>query len=130
MNIFMRREVIDIMRTKNLKLKTQNCGGGILIVAVITFCVLSGIAWSIENHSVGNPIGPSTLPPSSVRSGLIRSPNPISGNSGNLIITGNVGGGSYFHGSVPYRSTTGFRAPLGSASLDSFLRDSTRSRRF
>jgi tetratricopeptide (TPR) repeat protein len=114
------------MKTKNLKLKTQNCGGGILIIAVIIFCVLSGTAWSIENPSVGNPIGSSTLPPSSIRSGLIRSPNPID-SSGNLVITGNVGGGSYFHGPVPYRSTTSFAAPLGSAYLDSFLRDSASS---
>jgi tetratricopeptide (TPR) repeat protein len=114
------------MKTKNLKLKTQNCGGGILIIAVMIFCVLSGMAWSIENPSVGNPIGSSTLPPSSIRSGLIRSPNPID-SSGNLVITGNVGGGSYFHGPVPYRSTTSFAAPLGSAYLDSFLRDSASS---
>ena len=114
------------MQTKNLKLKTQNCGGGILIIAVMIFCVLSGMAWSIENPSVGNPIGSSTLPPSSIRSGLIRSPNPID-SSGNLVITGNVGGGSYFRGPVPYRSTTSFAAPLGSAYLDSFLRDSASS---
>jgi tetratricopeptide (TPR) repeat protein len=118
------------MQTKNLKLKTQNCGGGFLIVVAVTLCVLSGVAWSIENPSVGNPIGSSTLPPSSAGSGLIRSPNPLSGNSGNLIITGNVGGGRSFHGSVPYGSTTGFRAPLGSTSLDSFLRDSTSSDNF
>jgi Flp pilus assembly protein TadD len=128
MNIFVRREVFDIMKTRLfIKRPERNKRRwGILIVAVITFCTLSEIAWSIENRSVGIPIGPSTLPPSSVRSGLIRSPNPID-SSGNLIITGNVSGGSYFHGPVPYRSTTSFGAPLGSSSLDSFLRDSTRS---
>jgi tetratricopeptide (TPR) repeat protein len=57
---------------------------------------------------------------------LIPSPNPISDNSGNLTITGNVSGGSYFHGPVPYRSTTAFGAPLGSTSLDSFLRGSAQ----
>ena len=117
------------MQTKNLKPKTQNCGRRILTVTVIIFCVLSETTWAIENYSVGNPIGPGTLPPSSVRSGLIRSPNPID-SSGNLVITGNVGGGSYFRGPVPYRSTTSFAAPLGSSYLDSFLRDSTRSDNF
>jgi len=114
------------MEAKNLKLKTQNCGRGILIIAVMIFCVLSETTWAIENYSVGSPIGPGTLPPSSIRSGLTRSPNPID-SSGNLIITGNVGRGSYFRGPVPYRSTTSFAAPLGSAYLDSFLRDSASS---
>lgn len=99
------------------------------IAAAIVLCILSGTAWSIENYSVGNPVGPGTVPPSSISSGLIRSPNPVD-NSGNLIITGNVSGGKYFRGSVPYRSTTSFWAPLGSASLSPFLRDSASSDNF
>jgi tetratricopeptide (TPR) repeat protein len=62
-----------------------------------------------------------TVPPSSYQGGLINTPNPID-NSANLPITGNVRGGKHFRGSIPYNSTTSFGAPLGSTSLDSFLR--------
>lgn len=62
-----------------------------------------------------------TTPVSSYQSGLVNSPNPVD-QSGNLAITGNVGGGKHFRGGIPYRSTTSFGAPLGSTSLDSFLR--------
>lgn len=62
-----------------------------------------------------------TVPPSSYQSGLINTPNPID-NSANLPITGNVSSGKHFRGSIPYNSTTAFGAPLGSTSLDSFLR--------
>lgn len=62
-----------------------------------------------------------TVPPSSYQSGLTATPNPID-NSSNLPITGNVSGGRHFRGSIPYNSTTSFGAPLGSTSLDSFLR--------
>ncbi|HSV99615.1 MAG TPA: hypothetical protein VLI39_05545 [Sedimentisphaerales bacterium] len=64
---------------------------------------------------------PVTLPPSSYQSGLTGVPNPMD-RSGNLPITGNVAGGKHFRGSIPYNSTTSFGAPLGSTSLDSFLR--------
>ncbi|MGC9330174.1 MAG: hypothetical protein ACP5I1_21235, partial [Candidatus Hinthialibacter sp.] len=37
-------------------------------------------------------------------------------------ITGNVGGGKHFRGSVPYDSATSFSAPQGSTQFDSFLR--------
>lgn len=44
--------------------------------------------------------------------------------SGNDIITGNVTGLKYFHGSVPYRSPYEFRGSLGSASLNDYARQS------
>ena len=95
-----------------------------LITVTILFLMgLSGTAWSIQNPGVGSPVGPGTVPPSSIQSGLVSSPNPID-TSGNLAITGNVRGGRYFRGTVPYRSTTDFRESIGSSSLDSFLRDS------
>jgi len=75
---------------------------------------------------INNAAGIATVPQSSIRSGLIRSPNPLD-TSGNLIITGNIGGGKYFRGSVPYSATSDFEAPLGSSSLDSFLRRSASS---
>jgi tetratricopeptide (TPR) repeat protein len=62
-----------------------------------------------------------TVPPSSYQSGLTATPNPIDSSS-NLPITGNVLGGKHFRGNIPYNSTTSFSAPLGSTSLDSFLR--------
>jgi len=76
--------------------------------------------------AINNAAGIATVPQSSIRSGLIRSPNPLD-TSGNLIITGNIGGGKYFRGSVPYSATSAFEAPLGSSSLDSFLRRSASS---
>lgn len=62
-----------------------------------------------------------TVPPSGYQSGLVNTPNPID-TSANLPITGNVLGGKHFRANIPYGSTTSFGAPLGSTSLDSFLR--------
>lgn len=76
-----------------------------------------------QNPAVENPAGSSTVPPSSFRSGLVRSPNPID-TSGNLVITGNVSGGRFFRGIVPYHATTDFEGSVGSSSLDTFIRDS------
>jgi tetratricopeptide (TPR) repeat protein len=95
----------------------------ILIAAALLFFVLAETAWSIDYGVPGRSVGSATVPPSSVQSGLIRSPNPID-TSRNLVITGNVTGGKYFRGPVPYSSTNAFRGPLGSSSMDSFLRDS------
>ena len=94
-----------------------------IIVIAVFFTHSSATSWSIENPAIRNPAGSSTVPPSSIQSGLISNPNPID-TSGNLIITGNVRHGMHFRGTVPYGSTTSFRADLGSSSLSSFLRDS------
>ena len=94
-----------------------------ITVIAVFFTLSSATSWSIENRSILNPAGSSTVPPSSIQSGLIRNPNPID-TSGNLVITGNVRHGMHFRGTVPYGSTTSFRAGLGSSSLSSFLRDS------
>ncbi len=96
----------------------------LFIKAVVFLMVFSGTGWGIEN-----PVGPATVPPSSFRSGLVRSPNPID-TSGNLVVTGNIRGGRHFRGVVPYRASSDFRAPLGSSSLDSFLRRSAGSEDF
>ena len=102
----------------------------LFIIGVWVFFVLSAQAGQSEMRTgINNPIGRGTTPPSSVRSGLVRSPNPID-TSGNLLITGNVRGSRYFRGIVPYRATTDFRAGLGSSSLDSFLRRSAGSEDF
>jgi tetratricopeptide (TPR) repeat protein len=110
----------------------DNCGSiyFVILVAIILLCMLCSLACgSIENPAAQNPAGVTTMPPSSIRSGLVGTPDPID-TSGNLVITGNVRGGSYFHGSVPYQSTTSFSASLGSSSLNSFLRDSSGSQDF
>ena len=84
-----------------------------VFVIVLTFTSLCGAI----NDGIGNP----TVVPSSRRSGLHRSPNPID-NTSNLTVTGNVAGGRHFRGEVPYRSTTEFGDTLGSSSLSSFYR--------
>ncbi|MFB0552344.1 MAG: hypothetical protein ACETWQ_03420 [Phycisphaerae bacterium] len=94
-----------------------------IIVIAVFFTLSSATSWSIENPAIRNPAGSSTVPPSSIQSGLISNPNPID-TSGNLVITGNVRHGMHFRGTVPYSSTVSFRAGLGSSSLSSFLRDS------
>ena len=95
----------------------------ILIAVALLFFVLAETAWSIDYGVPGRSVGSATVPPSSVQSGLIRSPNPVD-TSRNLVITGNVTGGKSFRGPIPYSSTNAFRGPLGSTSLDSFRRDS------
>jgi hypothetical protein len=109
----------------------------VLVSAAVLLALWCSPGWSVGGSSrgtvsssgIGNPIGRATVPQSGIQSGLVRSPNPVdnSGSMGNMIITGNVQAGKHFRGPVPYQSTTDFRAPLGSASLDSFLRYSAGS---
>ena len=94
------------------------------VVLSVTLCWPT--SWSIENPGIGNPVGSSTVPPSTYRSGLVSNPTPID-MSGNLLITGNVRRGRHFRGDVPYRSATSFGSSLGSSSLNSFLRDTAGS---
>ena len=100
-----------------------------ITVVAVFFALSSPTSFSIENHAIMNPAGLSTVPPSSIQSGLISNPNPID-TSGNLVITGNVRHGRHFRDTVPYGSTTTFRASLGSSSLSSFLRDSAGAEDF
>ncbi len=103
-------------------------------VVAVFFTLILPISFSIENLAIMNPAGLSTVPPSSIQSGLISNRNPID-TSGNLVITGNVRRGSHFRDTVPYDSTTSFRgrlgsSPLNSFSLSSFLRDSAGAEDF
>ncbi len=100
--------------------------GAYIIAGLLFFAAFSEAAWAVENRVNPNP---NTVPLSSQYDGLIRSPNPID-SGGNLLITGNVRGGRYFRGVVPYRAPTslGITTPL--SSLDSFLRDSVGSEDF
>jgi len=90
-----------------------------VIISAALYCPIS---WSIENPGISNPIGSSTIPPSTIGSGLVNNPSPIDMN-GNLLITGNVRRGRQFRGDVPYRAPTSFGSSLGSSALSSFLRD-------
>jgi hypothetical protein len=101
------------------------------VFIVVAFC---GVGLSLENPSVGNPVGSGTVPPTASKSGLIPSANPID-TSGNLVVTGNVANGMQFRGVVPYNSPTSFSAPAGSlqhtsGGMDSFLRNSAGSQNF
>ncbi len=87
----------------------------VMIVSVF-LTVLAGTVFGISDS-----VGRGTSPASSGRSGLIRSRNPID-RSGNLVITGNVGGGKHFRGVVPYRAPFEFGDRLGSTAIDPFLR--------
>ena len=101
----------------------------LFIIAIVLFVILcSSISWPQMSSGL-NPIGPATVPPSSIRSGLVSNPDPID-TSGNLLITGNVRRGRHFRGTVPYQPTTSFSSTLGSASLSSFLRDTAGSEDF
>jgi tetratricopeptide (TPR) repeat protein len=73
------------------------------------------------NTSIASPVRSATTPLSSYQSGLVSRPNPIDSSS-NLVVTGNIGAGKHFRGNIPYRSTTSMDMPLGSTSLDSFMR--------
>jgi tetratricopeptide (TPR) repeat protein len=89
-----------------------------IIVGLLFFTAFSEIGWAVENY-----ISPATVPPSIRREGLIQSPGQLDA-GGNLMVTGNIRGGGYFRGIVPYRAPTDFGQTLPSSSLDSFLRDS------
>lgn len=88
------------------------------IIVFLIIVILSSNCLALDDE-IGNP----TVPPSSVKSGLRRSPNPVD-NRSDLAVTGNVSGMGYFHGSVPYQSTSEFGAPLGTSDISSFLRRS------
>lgn len=76
----------------------------------------------IQNPSVNSSLGMGGTPQSSIGSGLTGSPNPM-GFNGNLIVTGNVAGGKYFRGVVPYNAVSDFGGRLASGPVDSFLRN-------
>lgn len=104
-----------------------------IVLFLMFLAILPADGRGIDN----NPVGRGTMPGSGgigsgrvsrdiYRGGLVRSPDTID-RSGNLIVTGNVRGGRYFRGIVPYQSERSFEADVPSSSLDSFLRDSAGS---
>lgn len=93
----------------------------VLVLLVLPVCSSASEASGYGRTSVAGPVRSATVPLSSYQSGLVSRPNPIDGSS-NLVVTGNVGAGKHFRDNIPYRSTTSMQAPLGSTSLDSFMR--------
>lgn len=106
------------MRIKNL-----------IFVSIAIIGAVSEIAAAIDSPVNSNPLGLGTVPPSAYKSGLIPSINPANPN-GNLVVTGDVAGGKYFRGIVPYRGVTDFGATSpgvssGTVQVENFMRDST-----
>jgi len=93
-----------------------------LIIAAAFSVFLPGTGLAIENPAVRNPAGFGTLPQSSFREGLIRSPNPI----GNIGTAGRAGG-RYFRDIAPHWAGSHFEGAPDSSSLDSFVRRSAGS---
>ena len=93
----------------------------VLLVLVVCSSARATSGYGNTNTSVASPVRSATTPLTGYQSGLVDRPNPVD-NSSNLVVTGNVGAGKHFRDTVPYRSTTSMVAPLGSTSLDSFMR--------
>ncbi len=100
----------------NMKVKRY-----IIIVTVFAAVFAQTGAAAVSRSSPQAPVGSAVTPVTSYQSGLYRSPNPID-TSGNLVVTGNVAGGSFFRGVVPFNSTTDFGGTLAPGTVDSFLR--------
>jgi len=99
-----------------------------IMLAAAFFATLSETARpltpsGVRNPVIRRPVGPATVPQSSIRSGLFPSRNPVD-TTGNLMITGNVAGGRHFQGTVPYNAISAFQGTTNSTTLDSFLRRS------
>lgn len=112
MNTPLRQAVFNIMQRPKINIVV-----GLLFLAAVL---------QTPSAAQGGPgAGPSSGLPLSVQGdGLIRTPDPMDRIS-DLAITGNVRGGKYFRGSVPYRASTSFGRTTPSSSLDSFVRDSS-----
>jgi tetratricopeptide (TPR) repeat protein len=94
------------------------------LIIIILFCIfVAPICYPVQNPSISNPAGATTVPQSYYGNNLVSTSNPID-TTGNQIVTGNVRQGMSFRGNVPYSSPSSFHASLGSASLSSFMRDS------
>lgn len=101
------------------------------VATLVVVCAVTSFSSGTRPGGYGVPSAPSaarsaTTPLSTYENGTVATPNPID-NSSALIVTGNVAGGKHFQGSVPYRPLTSIDAPLGSTSIDPFLRRTTPS---
>ena len=97
------------------------------------FCVEIDPRWPVSAQQSGatnSAFSSPTTPVSSYQNSLIRNPQNRYGAYGNLVVTGNVGGGRHFRVAVPYGATTelgDLMSDEGSTSLYSFVRRSASS---
>ncbi len=101
------------------------------VVTLIVVCAVTSFSSGNRTGGYGVGLVPSavrsaTTPLSSYENGLVATPDPID-NSSDRLVTGNVTGGKHFRGALPYRPPTSIDAPLGSTSLDPFLRHTAPS---
>lgn len=99
-------------------------------IALASIFTVSMIGWTIENPNVGNPFQRQNAPAYSGQTQrFITQPNTNTyGQTGNDIVTGNIGGGKHFRGVVPYGSSyysSAFSRSSGTASVNQFLRRSS-----
>ena len=97
------------------------------IFSIIGILFVSALCGAIENPNVGSPFKTRNAPTQSgQQQRYITRGNPY-GNSGNDIVTGNVGGGKHFRGVVPYGSSYysgAYSGSRGSRSVNNFIRRS------
>jgi hypothetical protein len=91
----------------------------VIILWVVGYDAMAGAA----NPGVQSPVGSPTAVPSAGQRGLVPSRPSTYGMSGNMIMTGNVGGGKEFRGVVPYGSS--FYSRTSSSPIDNFVRRSS-----
>ncbi len=101
------------------------------IVVSVVLCAVTSFSSGLrtggyDRRSVPDAVRSATIPLSGSENGLVNTPNPVD-NSSDLAVTGNVAGGKHFRGGLPYRSPMSIDAPLGSTSIDSFMRRTTPS---
>ncbi len=102
---------------------------GVIFVSCLSAAVLAANGSAIQNPAALNPLGSATVPPSHYSSGLVRSSAPFS-IGGNLVVSGNVGGGRHFRGVVPYNAISDFGSNLSTSTLYPFLRRSAGAGQF
>ncbi|MBN2513180.1 MAG: tetratricopeptide repeat protein [Sedimentisphaerales bacterium] len=95
---------------------------------IFVLLAISGvIAAAVDNPATRPPGGSATSVPSAGRNSLIPNPRSSTNYSSNDVVTGNVGGGRHFRGSVPYSSSY-YVQGSSSSSVDDFLRRSASPR--
>jgi tetratricopeptide (TPR) repeat protein len=96
---------------------------------MVSILIVAATAFAVENPNVGDPLRRSSSPTQSgQQQRFITQPgtNPY-GQTGNDIVSGNVGGGRHFRGIVPYGSSYysgAYSNSLGSRSVSNFMRRS------
>jgi tetratricopeptide (TPR) repeat protein len=101
----------------------RQIAAAVIILWAVVYDATAAAVNTAVNAGVQSPVGSPTAVPSAGQSGLVPSRPSTYGVSGNMIMTGNVGGGKEFRGVVPYGSS--FYSRTSSSSVDSFIRRSS-----